>query len=95
MINLLGNILTESQALQLLKSNLTPKYFLVQFRRIGKSIPEKVHHVAPPLPSDNLVLLTQTQTIELASDARNSVSFSKLQLLINDYNPDLEVSHID
>ena len=27
MINLLGNILTESQALQLRKSNLTPKYF--------------------------------------------------------------------
>ena len=58
-------------------------------------MPEKVHHVALPLPSDNLVPLTQTQTIALASGARNSVSFGKIQLLINDYNPDLEVSHID
>ena len=74
MINLLGNILTESQALQLRNPTSLPNIFLIQFRRIGKSIPEKVHHVALPLPSDNFVPLTLTQTIALASDARNSVS---------------------
>ena len=46
--------------------------------------------MALPLPSDNLVPLTQTPTIALASGARNSVSFGKIQL--NYYNPDLEVS---
>ena len=70
MLYLLGDILTESQPLQLWRT--------ATFRRIGKSIPEKVYHVAP-FSSDNLVHLTQTQvqTIALASGPRTSLVLPK------------------
>ena len=88
MINLLGNILTESPKHYNCEKPTSPPYiFLIKFRRIEKSIPEKVHHVAPPLPSDNLVPLTQTKTIALVSGPRNSVSFGKIKLLISDTKP--------